>query len=294
MFKSLWKIFFHIIIIILSASAALSLPYAGRFIAQNYQKYWSLIANKELFLISTEMILAALLIVFFNHIVRTLKNWRLSSMAARAGMVAVTNMHKDIAAAGKMKRRSLLKTRRFREKQGFLKDIMLLSSTGSSTFVAPDGEFHNVLKNCREAKVMLLNPFGEGAAIRARGIPEPDITPGSFTDQILNSIAFLRDLNEVHQNIRLKLLSDAPLLKLAILGDYISMRPYRAGLGTKEMPEYVFRHSNGQGSLYDIFYQFFLSRWRDSSIPEYDFNTGELVYRDASGSEVRREQLANA
>ncbi len=291
MFKSLGKIFFHIAIIVLSATAALSLPYAGGFIARNYQTYWSLIEDKEMFLISVEIILAAMLILFFNHVARSLKNWRLSNIAAKAGIVAVADTHKDITVAGKMKRLSLTKIRKLREKQGFLKDVMLIGSTGSSTFVSPEGDFHNVLKNCREAKIMLLNPFGEGAAIRARGIPEPDITPGSFTDQILKSIVFLRSLNEVHQNIRLKLFSDAPLLKLAILGDYISMRPYRAGLGTKEMPEYIFRHSNGKGSLHDVFYQFFLSRWRDSNIPEYDFNTGELIYKDISGSEVRRELL---
>jgi hypothetical protein len=30
-------------------------------------------------------------------------------------------------------------------------------------------------------------------------------------------------------------------------------------------------------------------RWNDSAIPEYDLDTDELVYRDGSGNEVKRE-----
>ncbi|MDA8085233.1 MAG: hypothetical protein M0Z75_00860 [Nitrospiraceae bacterium] len=296
MLKSLKKIFSHIVIIILSASAALSIPYIGRFIANNYQRYWSLIENKEIFLISMEISVAALLIFLFNLAGRSLKNMRLSGMAAKAGMVLVTNTQhgknrKNPIAGNSIKKLILARIRKFKEKEGFSKDILLIGSTGYSTFVDPDGDFHNVLKNCREAKIMLLNPFCEGAALRARGIPEPDITPESFKSRILQSIDFLTALNEVHQNIRLKLFSDSPFLKLAILGDYISMRPYRAGLGTREMPEYIFRHSQDTGSLFDIFYQFFLSRWRDPGTPEYDFNTRELIYRDGAGGELRRERL---
>ncbi len=138
---------------------------------------------------------------------------------------------------------------------------------------------------------MLLNPFGEGANIRAKSIPVADVTPESFKSRIMKSIDFLRGLNEIKQNIRLKLYPDAPLLKLAVLGDYMSMKFYHAGLGTSETPEYIFKHSQEGGNLYSIFYQLFLSKWRDSSIPEYDFDTGGLIYRDNSGNETRREKF---
>jgi len=50
----------------------------------------------------------------------------------------------------------------------------------------------------------------------------------------------------------------------------------------------VFRHHHEPGGLYNPFYQYFLSRWNDPDIPEYDLDTDELVYRDRSNKEVRR------
>jgi hypothetical protein len=35
----------------------------------------------------------------------------------------------------------------------------------------------------------------------------------------------------------------------------------------------------------------FLNHWNDTRHPEYDFDTNELVYRDASGRETGREVL---
>ena len=32
-----------------------------------------------------------------------------------------------------------------------------------------------------------------------------------------------------------------------------------------------------------------MKRWENPDIPEYDFDTGELVYRAKSGKELRRE-----
>lgn len=34
-----------------------------------------------------------------------------------------------------------------------------------------------------------------------------------------------------------------------------------------------------------------MTRWDAPSIPEYDLDTDELIYRDAAASEVRREKL---
>ena len=70
------------------------------------------------------------------------------------------------------------------------------------------------------------------------------------------------------------------------------MKYYHSGLNVQEMPEYIFRHSANHSSLFHPLYQVFLSKWRDPTIPEYDFDTDELVYRDNSGNEVKREGLA--
>jgi hypothetical protein len=36
----------------------------------------------------------------------------------------------------------------------------------------------------------------------------------------------------------------------------------------------------------------FLNQWNDPRHPEYDFDTNELVYRDASGKETGRDVLS--
>jgi len=82
-----------------------------------------------------------------------------------------------------------------------------------------------------------------------------------------------------------------PLLKLAILGDYISVQHYHTGLDVRDMPEYVFHHGQNPGSLYTYFYQYFLARWHDPNIPEYALDTDELIYRDNAGNEIRRESF---
>jgi hypothetical protein len=43
--------------------------------------------------------------------------------------------------------------------------------------------------------------------------------------------------------------------------------------------------------MFHPLYQFFLSRWRDPNLPEYDFDSDELVYRDNAGNEIKRERL---
>lgn len=57
------------------------------------------------------------------------------------------------------------------------------------------------------------------------------------------------------------------------------------------MPKYLFKHNQNSGSLYSPFYQYFLARWNHPDIPEYDFATDELIYRDTDGNEVRREKF---
>jgi hypothetical protein len=57
------------------------------------------------------------------------------------------------------------------------------------------------------------------------------------------------------------------------------------------MPEFLFHHNQNPASLYTPFYQYFLSRWNQAGIPEYDLETDELIHRDGLGSEVKRERF---
>lgn len=280
--KGSLRILYHIVVIILSAAIALSLPYTAGFIAQKFLAYWSLIENEMIFLVSIEIACAMLLIFFFNYIGRGWKDRKLSNAAKSAGL-AFAPSRKRLFTQKRIKR--------LKEKQGIARDIMVTGSTGFRTFVDQKGDLHEAIKNCREAKIMLLNPYSEGASIRASSIPEPDITTDHFQGQIKKSIDFLKGLNGVRRNVKMKLYNDAPFLKLAILGDYIWVQHYHAGLDVQVMPEHVFKHNQNSSGFYAPFYQYFLSRWNNPEIPEYDFDTEELIYRDKTGNEIRREEF---
>lgn len=46
-------------------------------------------------------------------------------------------------------------------------------------------------------------------------------------------------------------------------------------------------YSNHHG-LYTAFYRYFTQKWESHEIPDYDLNTDELVYREATGREIER------
>jgi len=273
---------YHLLTLGLSAAFVLSLPMIIRFLAEKFPVYWSRIGNDKIFLISIEMILGIVLILLFNAIRKSWRDRKLSNMARAAGMVLVT------PAKGFFVKRRI---RKLSESQGMARDVMVISSTGFRTFVDPNGELHQVIQNCREAKIMLLNPNSEGATVRAKGIPHPDVTPESFGEQIRKSIDFLKVLKAAQKNVRLKLYPDPPFFKMTILGDYIWLQHYQPGLDVQGMPKYVFKHDPNLGSLFFPFYQYFLGRWNNPDIPEYDLEIDELIYRDSSGNEVKREKL---
>jgi hypothetical protein len=272
----------HIVMVSLSAALALSLPMAIRFVAKEFLLYWSRIGNDKIFFLSVEIILTVCFIFLFAHMRKTWKDRKLSNMARAAGMVLVT------PARGFFAKRRI---RKLKESQGIARDVMVISSTGFRTFVDPNGELHQVIQNCREAKIMLLDPSSEGATLRAKGIPDPEVTPETFGEQIQRSIDFLKTLKGGQKNVKLKLYPDPPFLKMTILGDFIWLQHYQPGLDVQRMPRYVFKHDPNIGSLYFPFYQYFFGKWNNPTIPEYDLETDELVYRDSAGNEVRRGKM---
>ena len=274
------RILYHIVIVAMSAAIALSLPFTASFVARNFWVYRSLIEDEKFFLISVEIVVAMLLILFFNYIGRSWRDRKFSNMARSAGIADFFTTRGFFAQR---------RIKKLKEEQGFAKDVMIIGSTGLRTFVDPKGDLHNVIQNCREAKIMLLNPYSEGARMRASSILDPDFTVEKFGEQVMKSIDFLKGLKAVQKNIKLKLYGAAPFLKLSIQGDYLWMKHYHPGIDAQAMPEYVFEHNQNSSSLYTYFYQYFLIRWNNLDIPEYDFDTDELVYRDINGNEVRRE-----
>ena len=78
------EIGYHIVILILSAGIALSLPMAAR----SFLTYWARVENEKISLVSLEIGVAVFLIVFFNYIRRSLQDRRLAKMAIGAGLVS--------------------------------------------------------------------------------------------------------------------------------------------------------------------------------------------------------------
>src|SRR4030043_624793 len=231
----------HIVIVSFSAALALSLPLAVRFVSKEFLLYWSRIGNDKIFFLSVEIILTAFFIFLSAHICKCWKDRKLSNMARAAGMVFVA------PARGFFAKRRI---RKLKESQGTAREVMVIGSTGFRTFVDPKGELHQVIRNCREAKIMLLDPEGAGTTVRAKSIPDPEVTPDSFGEQIRKSIDFLKTLKAAQKNVKLKLYPDPPFLKMTILGDYIWLQHYQTGLDVQMMPKYVFKHDPNIGTLY--------------------------------------------
>ena len=274
------RIFYHIAIAALSAGIALSLPRTVAFISKKILVYWAIVSNEKLFVVSVEMVFGILLILLFNFISRNWKDRRISRMAKAAGLIFVSPS-KGFFAQRRIKK--------LKERQGLARDVMFIGSTGFRTFVDPRGDLHQVIQNCREAKIILLHPYSEGASARVKSILDPDITLEIFTQQVQRSIDFLKGLKSIQKNVKLKLYHDIPLLKLAILGDYIWMQHYHAGLNIQNMPEYVFKHDQNTGSLYIPLYQYFLTRWNNPNVAEYDLDSDELICRDFAGNKFRKK-----
>jgi hypothetical protein len=280
--KALGRVLYHVLLVAVSAGVAFSLPYLLGFFARIFRAYWSLVENSDIYVIPLEIALALLLVLFFNYLGKSWRDRRFAKMAQSAGIVQLFSKSQFLAQR---------KIRKLKKKQGFARDVMIIASTGFRTFVDPRGDLHSVLHNCREAKIMLLNPYGEGAIARARSILDPDVTVEHFGEQIKKSLEFLRGLKVNQKNIKLKLYQDPPFLKLAILGDYAWMKHYHPGQDIQTLPEFAFEHAQNPGSLYTPFYQYFLTRWENADIPEYDFDTDELVYREVPGKEISREKF---
>ncbi|MCZ6781230.1 MAG: hypothetical protein O7C73_06270 [Nitrospirae bacterium] len=271
------KVLYHIALVSLSAGIALSLP----FVAQGFLTQWARIQNEGAFLLSAEITVAIVLIVFFNHLSRSIKYRKLAKAASGAGLVYF------FPAGGRMAQRRI---KTLIHRHGLARNVMIIGSTGS-TFVDPQGDSHAVVKDCLGAKIMLLNPCSEDARIRARSILHPDITLESLKEQARKSVEFLKLLKAAQKNVKLKFYSDDPNVKLAILGDHIWLQHYHTSLDVQTMPVYVFKHNPKDHGLYTVFYQHFVKRWESPEIPEYDLETDELVYRGGHGIEERREKF---
>jgi hypothetical protein len=272
-----WSLY-HIVVVALSAGIAFSLPR----IARSFVTYWSRVENEKIYLVAVEVAAAIFLIVCFSYLQRSLRDRALAKTATGAGLLSFFPW-RGLSAQRRI--------RKLKEKQGTGRTLMVVGSTGYGTFVDSQGDLYTVLEKCLGAQILLVNPYSKEATRRIRAIHHPNFTLEMFREEVRDSIALLKRLKEAGKAVKLKLYSDPPLVKLVILGDYLWLKHYHTDLDVQTMPEYVLQHNLKDHGLYNLFYQYFTQRWENPQIPEYDFDTDELVYRGHHGSEVSRERF---
>lgn len=271
---------YHIVVVALSAGIALLLP-AG---AKQFLAFWARVEHDKLSLIAMEMTVAILLIVGLNYIHRSIRDRSLAHVASGAGLVSFFP---------RRARRAQQRITALKEEQGTGRTIMVMGSSGYSTFVDQVGDLSSVLDKCLGAKILLVNPYSQEASQRIEAIDHPTYTLATFREEVRQSIALLRRLKAMGKAVKLKLYADPPLMKMVILGDYLWLQHYHADLDVETMPEYVLRHNRKTHGLYTLYTHYFEQRWESAEIPEYDLETDELVYRNRAGQEIRREQFEN-
>lgn len=269
---------YHIVIVALSAGIALLLP-AG---ARQFLSLWSRIEHDKFSLITVEITVAVLLIVGLSYIHRSIRDRALAAAATGAGLVSFFPRR----APGAQRR-----IKRLKEEQGTGRTIMVMGSSGYSSFMDHVGDLSSVLDKCLGAKILLVNPYSQEASMRIQAIGHPEYTLGAFREEVRQSIALLKRLRAMGKAVKLKLYADPPLVKMVILGDYLWLQHYHTEVDVQTMPEYVLRHNRKDHGLYTLYAHYFAQQFERTDIPEYDLETDELVYRNRSGSENRRERF---
>ena len=269
---------YHIIVVALSAGIALLLP-AG---AKRFLAFWSHVEHDKLSLIAVEMTVAVLLIAGLNYIHRSIRDRALASVATGAGLVSFFP---------RRARRAQQSIAELKEEHGTGRTIKVMGSSGCSTVVDQVGDLSSVLDKCLGAQILLVNPYSHEASQRIRALDHPNYTLVAFRQEVRQSIALLKRLKAMGKAVKLKLYADPPLMKMVILGDYLWLQHYHADLAIEAMPEYVLRHNRKEHGLFTLYAHYFEQRWESAEIPEYDLETDELVYRNRTGQEIRREQF---
>jgi hypothetical protein len=268
----------HLVVIIVSAGIAFSLPWAARHVLT----FWSRVEHEKVLLMSVELAVAALLILFVNFLLRSIKDRRLAKIAADAGLVSCFHTQ------GKGVRHEVAASK---SQQGLGRPLRVIGFTGFTTFADPKSDLYPVVQSCLEARILLANPLDDRLRRNIECLPDSIVTWEQVQREVMTSIALLKRLKAAGKRVRLKLYSDPPLVRLAILGEHVWLQCYHTDFEVGTRPLYVFQHDRQEHGLYALWYQYFLKRWTDQTLPEYDLDRDELVYREESDGEVKRELL---
>lgn len=268
----------HACITLAAVAIAFSMPRAAQYILY---RWWPKVAGDAGLLVATEIGLAAALVLFFNVSHIALRNFRKGRVADMASLVYVRDKGDRI---GRLRERWLMK------RLPAARDASILALTGFNAFASPESLLHEPLKHAYEVRVMLLNPHAHGAARRAESLT-PAVTMQTYAEETDAAIGFLRELHLRGKKVTLKFYDEEPFLTVAVVGEHIWVQHCHAGVPILDQPEYVFALNREQPArgFFAPLYMYFLERWIDVRCPQYDFDTGELVCRDAGGRETERK-----
>lgn len=265
----------HVLVLLASAAIALSLPWMAR----EFLAFWTHVEHQTVLVMGVELAVAALLFLCGHCIRRALGNRRMAKTASEAGLVACIH-------PGNQQARHRIA--RSKSQQGLGRPLRVIGFTGFSTFTDPASDLHPLLQNCLEAKILLANPYSEAVQRRIKQQSDPVAAWSRVCEEVQASIQLLKSLKDAGKPVKLKLYSDLPLVRLAILGEHVWLQSYHTDLEVGTRPEYVFQHDRQEHGLYALWYQYFLKQWTSPSLPEYDFERGELVSRDRDDGEIKR------
>lgn len=278
----LWHILSHGLITLLAVAIAFATPDAARYILY---VWWPRVELNPNVLLATEILLASVLTVLFNLWKRAWDNHRRLASAKMASLV-FTRPPRKRGWLSAIHERNLLRS------LPAARDVCILSLTGHDTLVAPESLLKDTLSTAYEIRVMLLYPLGEAARKRVESLPE-DITLSTFQEEMAASIAFLDECRKGGKKVSLKFYDHDPFWKLVVLDDRVWVQHCHAGREMKDQHEYVFglQHADPKQGLFVPFYTYFLHKWNEAGHWEYDFDSDELVQRDATGNETGRTPL---
>ncbi|HZF19789.1 MAG TPA: hypothetical protein VE008_08790 [Burkholderiales bacterium] len=275
------QILSHGAVTVLAVAIAFSLPGFANYILN---EWWPEVESNANLLLGTEIALASVLALVFNMAKIAWDHRQRVLIARLASLVHARN-----GGAGWLARR---RERDLISQLTTARDAFILTLTGYDTLVAEDSLLRPVIDKAYEIRVMLVNPVGQGLRQRAESLPS-DVTVLTLHTEIEATIGVLSKLRKYGKKVKLKFYDEEPFWKLVVLGDYIWVQHCHSGFVVREQPEYVFalQHTEPRHGLFVPFYMIFLNYWNDTRHPEYDFDTNELVYRDAGGRETAREAL---
>ncbi|WP_124951725.1 hypothetical protein [Sulfuriferula thiophila] len=268
----------HVSISLLAVGIAFSLPFVAEHILYSG---WPKAESNARLLMGSEVAFAALLVLLFN----------ISKIVwdSRRGL----KFNAQTALAHPGEGNDWLTRQRDREVRKHVqgtREVSILSLTGREV-LDTDSWVGSVLNECNEVRVLLMHPAGSGVYERTRLSANPEAARKAYRQEVEATIHYLTKLVAEGKRVRLRFYDAVPFWRLVVAGDYVQVQ-YCYSADASKWPEYMFelrKDQPGKG-LFTPFYVNFLTQWQNQQLPEYDFETQQLIYSNTQG-EIKRETI---